>query len=113
MNAFRPALAGRKPSKYRNVPITVDGIFFPSKREARRWGELKLQERAKYITDLARQVKYRLEVNGQLVAIYIADFEYRRNGVLVTEDSKGVRTKDYIIKAKLMCAIHGITVIEV
>jgi hypothetical protein len=110
MNAFRPALAGRK---YRNVPTEVDGILFASKREARRWSELRLMERAGYITELQRQVRFPLDVNGQPICHYVCDFQYRRNGELVVEDSKGVRTPEYKLKAKLMKAVHQIQIVEV
>ena len=44
---------------------------------------------------------------------YIADFVYTENGEKVVEDTKGFRTKDYIIKRKLMLYIHGIRIQEV
>lgn len=113
---MKPAPAAwRGPAvrKYRNIPTEVDGIRFDSKREAARWSQLKLMERAGYITDLERQVRYPLNVNGVQICNYICDFKYIRNGAPVVEDSKGVRTKDYIIKAKLMKAIHGLDVVEV
>ena len=43
----------------------------------------------------------------------MADFVYVRDGQTVVEDAKGVRTKDYIIKRKLMLWLHGIRVQEV
>jgi hypothetical protein len=45
-----------KPSKYRAIPTTVDGIRFDSKREAARYGELKLLEKAGHIRGLTLQV---------------------------------------------------------
>lgn len=46
---------------------------------------------------------------------YIADFVYTDNetGQTIVEDTKGVRTKEYIIKRKLMLAVHGIRIKEV
>lgn len=44
---------------------------------------------------------------------YIADFVYYRDGEYIVEDTKGVRTKDYIIKRKLMLYVHGIKIKEV
>ena len=46
--------------KYKNNPVEYDGISFDSKREAKRYAELKLLERAGKITDLQRQVKFEL-----------------------------------------------------
>lgn len=103
-----------RPSKYRNKPVEVDGIRFPSQREAKRWGELKLLERAGEITELRRQARFPLEVNGELVCTYVADFVMRdKAGNLVVEDSKGFVTDVYKIKRKLMAAVHGIEIVEV
>lgn len=95
-------------SKYRAV--RTNG--YASKGEARRAEQLKLMLRAGAISDLAEQVKYPLTVNGELIANYIADFEYTQDGRRVTEDFKGVRTRDYRLKRKLMKAIHGIEILE-
>ena len=46
--------------KYRNKKVEVDGILFDSKKEANRYMELKLLEKAGEITDLKRQVRYEL-----------------------------------------------------
>jgi hypothetical protein len=99
--------------KYRNVPTEVDGIRFASKREAFRYCELKLLEKAKAIEGLKLQPRYPLTVNGLHVCTYVGDFEYADYGNsgpkarTVTEDSKGVRTKEFIIKAKLFHALYG------
>jgi hypothetical protein len=106
--------------KYGNRKVTVDGEVFDSRKEYARYRELALLQRAGQISDLRRQVKYELlptqRVNGRMVeraCVYIADFVYRENGSEVVEDAKGFRTKDYIIKRKLMLYIHGIRVREV
>ena len=105
----------KRPNKFRNTPVTVEGIRFDSKAEAKRWGQLRLLERANQIRDLERQVTYRLEVNSELVSRYVADFRYfdRARSEWVVEDVKGVRTPEFKLKAKLMKAIHRIEVIEV
>jgi hypothetical protein len=99
--------------KYGNKKTTVDGLLFDSKLEAKRWQELKILERAGIITALQRQVTYRLEVNGQLICKYIADFEYSENGVVKTEDSKGYITPEFRLKAKLFKALFGREIIIV
>lgn len=106
--------------KYRNTPTVVDGVRFDSKKEARRWGELQLLQRAGEIRNLQRQQRYPLEVNDRLIATYVSDFTYfEKAGIvcdgedgfrLVVEDSKGVQTPEFKLKAKLMKAIHGIEV---
>lgn len=109
--AFRGAPA-RRP-KFGNVRTEVDGQSFASKREAKRFGQLRLMEKGGLIADLKTQVRYPLDVNGQPICHYIADFTYMEAGELVVEDSKGYRTPEFILKSKLMRAVHGITVREV
>lgn len=124
--------------KYRNKKITVDGVTFDSKREYNRFTELKLLEKAGQISNLRQQVKFLLipaqyeKTNerytrgknkgelkqGRLLereCAYIADFVYidNRTQEKVVEDTKGMRTKDYIIKRKLMLSRYGIKIKEV
>jgi hypothetical protein len=108
------------PRKYGNKTVTIGGEKFDSAKEARRYGELVLLEKAGQVSDLKRQVKYELipsqKVGGKVVerpCTYVADFVYTENGETVVEDTKGFRTKDYIIKRKLMLYIHGIRIREV
>ena len=103
-------------SKYGNIKTTTsDGITHDSIKEANRWCELKLLERAGKIRLLQRQVKYTLipKQEGEREVCYIADFVYNENGKLVVEDVKGKKTKDYIIKRKLMLWVHGIKIKEI
>lgn len=95
-------------SKYYNVKTTIDGITFDSKKEAARYCELKLLEQGKVITDLQLQPKFEIQPgyikNGRKVkpVYYIADFSYKENGRLIVEDVKGKRTKEYLLKKKLV-----------
>lgn len=101
--------------KYRNQPISIDGMRFDSKKEANRWAQLHLMERAGHIQNLERQKPYHLTVNGQLICKYLADFVYTANGESITEDCKSTITKMhpvYRLKKKLMLAIHGIDIRE-
>jgi hypothetical protein len=93
--------------KYRNTPTEVDGIKFASKREATRYGHLKLLEKAGANQGLRLQPRYPMTVGGLHVCTYVGDFEFTENGRLVTEDSKGVKTAEFIIKAKLFHALYG------
>ncbi len=106
--------------KYGNRKITKDGITFDSMKEFKRFCELSLLERAGEITELKRQVKFELipsqRIEGKVVerpVHYIADFVYQENGQTVVEDTKGFKTKDYILKRKMMLHIHGIRIREV
>lgn len=123
-------------SKYGNRKTVVDGITFDSKKEANRFRELQLLERAGKITALQRQVKYVLiptqrEFSNEIYkkgahqghfkpgkvlekeCSYIADFAYFQDDKYVVEDTKGVRTEAYKIKRKLMLERYGIQIQEV
>lgn len=106
--------------KYHAKKTELDGITFDSKKEANRYAELKLLERSGAIHNLQRQVRYELipaqKKDGKTVeraCHYIADFVYEENGKTVVEDVKGYRTKEYVLKRKLMLQVHGIEVREV
>jgi hypothetical protein len=123
-------------AKYNNKKVTIDGITFDSHKEARRYGYLSLLEKAGEITNLARQVEYELiPVQKQTIEYtdkkgktrhktivleravkYIADFVYTdKQGQLVVEDVKSdiTKTKEYILKRKLMLYLFGIKLSEV
>lgn len=102
--------------KYGNYECVVEGERFDSIREALRWQELRMMEKAGEISGIERQVTYELipKQPGERAVKYIADFRYRdRNGLTVVEDAKGMKTKDYIIKRKLLLYMHGIKIVEV
>lgn len=119
--ARKLGLTTEKPSKYRNEKTTEDGIKFDSVKESDRYGELKLKERLGVISNLRMQVPFVLipnirNQNGKVLekaVIYKADFVYEENGKTVVEDVKGVRTKEYIIKRKLMLYVHKIKIREI
>lgn len=104
--------------KYRAQAVSVDGIRFPSKREARRWEQLKLQQAMGLIRGLRRQVPFPIWVvdleSGEIVTVarYFADFVYERDGRQVVEDAKGHRTETYMLKRKLVEALHKIAIVE-
>lgn len=109
-------------SKYRAKKCQVDGIKFDSLKEARRYQELRLLERAGKIADLRLQVPFFLlpaqrDENGNVVeraVKYIADFVYTgEDGKTVVEDTKGMKTPAYVIKRKLMRWVHSIAIKEV
>ncbi len=107
-------------SKYHSRKITRDGMTFDSVKEYKRFKELALLEMAGQVSDLQRQVKFELipsqRINGKVVeraCTYIADFVYFQDGQKVVEDTKGFKTKDYIIKRKLMLHVHQIRIVEV
>lgn len=102
-------------NKYNNTPIESSDGRFDSKREFYRWHELKTLEKAEQICSLNRQVSHDLEINGERICRYVADFEYfdRKTQKWVTEDAKGVLTDVYKLKKKLMKALKNIEIQEV
>lgn len=108
-------------SKYNSRKTVVDGQKFDSKKEANRYQELLLLEKAGVIKNLSRQVKFVLipsqrDENGKLIereCSYKADFMYEEGIKTVVEDVKGYRTKEYIIKRKLLLYQYGIRIREV
>ena len=85
---------------------------FASKKEARRYNELHLLERAGHIRALVKQPKFYITVNGVDVCTYIADFCYFEGEQRIVEDVKGFKTPIYRLKKKLMKAVMGIEVKE-
>ncbi len=103
-----------KRHKYNAVKTTVDGITFDSKKEARRYSELKLLEKAGHIRNLELQPKYRCEIDGKLICTYKADFRYFTDERKVVEDVKGMKTPIYRLKKKLVEALFpGTTITEI
>ena len=102
-------------SKYGNIKTTTsDGIRHDSIKEANRWCELNLLQRAGVISNLQRQVKFELipKQDGERAVHYVADFVYIENGKQVVEDVKGMRTDVYKIKRRLMLWRYGIRIKE-
>lgn len=125
-------------SKYGSRKITRGGMTFDSLKEYRRFYELCLLEKAGKVTDLQRQVTIPLiptqreepcEVykrgknkgmpkQGKVIELavnYVADFVYTdtATGETIVEDTKGFKTKDYILKRKMCLYFHGIRIKEV
>lgn len=122
-------------AKYRNKKVFAGGIWLDSKKESARYRELLLLARAGEISDLETQVPFELipaayetyeryGKNGKRLkdgrrciekgVVYKADFVYKdKDGNEVVEDTKGYKTKDYIIKRKLMLDKYGIRIREI
>lgn len=98
--------------KYKARPTVVEGKWFASKKEAKRYGELRLLEKAGIISNLKTQVRFPLNLDGEKICVYVADFTYRENGMDVVEDCKGMRLPIYLIKKRLMWAIYRILIRE-
>lgn len=101
-------------NKFGNIPTRIDNITFHSKKEAHRYLELKAMQAGGLIAELELQPAYDLAVNDVKLCRYIADFKYfdSSTGRWVVEDVKGTRTKEYVLKSRLMLACLGIEVLE-
>lgn len=124
---------GKPGNKYGAKSTVVDGIRFDSAKEARRWQQLRLLEKAGAIRDLQRQVEFELipaqyeppktlksgrKVRGRCIerkASYFADFAYIQSdtGEYIVEDAKGMRTDVYKLKKKMVLYKYGIQIREV
>lgn len=133
MSYYPYSLRRSKKNKYNAKSVEYDGLKFDSQKEALRYKELRFLISEGIITDLQRQVKYLLIPaqrepatvgkrggikQGKLIeheCSYIADFVYTvvESGETVVEDTKGMRTKDYVIKRKLMLFVYGIRIKEI
>jgi len=123
-------------SKYGAKPMVVGGIRFDSTKEARRYSELRLLEKAGQIAGLETQPKFPIDVvqlwrDGlwtwatskkdppEIVqcGVFTADFRYVETdtGQVVIEDVKSGPTKTtaYRLRKRLVEAIHGVTISEV
>lgn len=119
--------------KYGNKKAICNGIQFDSRKERDRYRKLALLEQAGEISDLRLQVPFelipaiyeqqevQLKTKTKIVSKciqkpvrYIADFVYHdKDGNEIVEDAKGMRTKEYVLKKKMMRALLGITIQEV
>ncbi len=107
-------------SKYHAKKESRGAITFDSMKEARRFDELMLLLRAGEIKDLKLQVNFTLmegftTIDGIKIKpiTYRADFTYTEGDRRIVEDVKGVKTREYELKRKLMLDKYGVTVREV
>lgn len=107
-------------SKYGSRKTEIEGIVFDSAAEASRYGQLRMMQNAGMITGLRRQVSYEIipsekgpDGRSLRPLRYVADFVYIDcRGIEHVEDVKGVLTKEYRIKKRLMWHILGIAIEE-
>lgn len=102
-------------NKYHNKKQLLDGKMFDSKKEAGRYAQLFILERAGQISDLQTQVPFILIEKSQYgrAIKYVADFVYNENGQKVVEDAKGFKTPVYKLKKRLMAEKYNIIIKEV
>ena len=100
--------------KYNAKKTVVDGITFDSKKEAARYAQLKLLEKAEVIYNLELQPRFLLQdkfrYKGEAFrkVEYIADFRYTdKTGATIVEDVKGYKTETYNLKKKWFLRQYG------
>lgn len=82
-------------NKYNAKKTTVDGITFDSRKEAKRYTELKFLEKSGEITNLSIQPEYEIcprWSDGKKThrrRVYRPDFKYNQDGKVIVEDVKG------------------------
>ena len=92
---------------------TLGQIVFASKKEMKRYAELRLLERAGEIQGLELQPEFRVSINDQHYCTYTADFAYTEKGERVIEELKSTGTaKDaaYRLRKKAAELFYGIKV---
>jgi hypothetical protein len=103
-------------SKYKAIRTEVDGLWFASKKEAKRYRELVLLEKAGAISHLELQPIYEINYQGVKICRYQGDFRYfcKEKRARVLEDVKGMKTPVYRLKKKLVEAFYpGTKIVEV
>ncbi|MDU5970534.1 MAG: DUF1064 domain-containing protein [Finegoldia magna] len=101
-------------NKYNAKKTVVDGIEFDSIREADRYCELKLLEKAKEIRNLELQPRFLLQDKFKdkmgtthRKIEYVADFMYiDKDDKKIVEDVKGMMTDVYKLKKKLFLNLY-------
>lgn len=95
--------------KFRAIPVSLEGIKFASKKEARRYQELKLLQKAGELIFFLRQTPFHLPGNVK----YVSDFMcFWQDGTVTIEDVKGIRTPMYILKKKQIESIYPVKILE-
>lgn len=125
---------GQRKGKYNNTKVEIDGIKYDSKKESQRNAYLELMQKQGLISDLKRQVVFKLiptiyedkvvhlKTKDKIVkrvaqksVTYKADFTYIKDGQLVVEDVKASASykaldQTFILKEKMMRYFHGIVI---
>jgi len=93
-------------NKFSARKVIIDGYEFASAAEARRYGELKLLQRAGVIKALGVHPVYPLNVRGVTVGKFTADFAYFDGGRKIVEDVKGVVTEAASLRMRVFMALY-------
>ena len=109
---IQPSFARKARTKYGAKKTQVGEVTFDSKKEAQRFMELQLLERAGEISNLRRQIK--IDLIGQYRPMYTrtgrkmrltVDFAYVEDDIEVLEDAKGMWTRDFEVRYAVAIAM--------
>ena len=96
--------------KFRAIPTELDGIKFASRKEARRYKELRLLEKSGELLFFLRQVPFHLPANVKYVCVFLC---FWQDDTVTIEDVKGIKTPLYVLKKKQVEAIYPVKIMEV
>ncbi|WP_010589728.1 DUF1064 domain-containing protein [Acinetobacter sp. CIP 64.2] len=113
-----------KRNKFNAQKVELDGMTFDSKKEHKRYIELKALQQRGEITSLEHHTKFELapktklegEKRAKPALRYFVDFTYYIADKYIVEDVKSVATRNlpsYRTKKHLMKTVHGIDIKEV
>ena len=112
----KTAHRAKRRQKYFAQPVVdEDGKRFASKKEFKRYCQLKILESAGTIANLTLQPRFDIVVNGKNCGFYKGDFAYFEKNKRVIEDVKSEPTKTpvYRLKKKIVEALYGVEIVEV
>lgn len=114
MRASKFGLPGQPKMKYNSKGVRINGKFFHSAREGRRYQQLLVLQSIGHIRDLETQVPLTVFINGIKITTLRLDFRYTRvsDGKVIHDECKGFRTPEYILKKKMVEAYFGIEILE-
>ena len=96
--------------KFRAIPKKKKKNKFASRKEARRYRELRLLEKSGELLFFLRQVPFHLPANVK----YVCDFLcFWQDDTVTIEDVKGIKTPLYVLKKKQVEAIYPVKIMEV
>jgi len=96
--------------KFRAIPTKVDDIKFASKKEAKRYQDLKLLQQAGKVLFFLRQTPFHLPGNVKYVCDFVVFWE---NGEVTIEDVKGMKTPIYVLKKKQVETLYPVKITEI
>lgn len=116
---FRKLPTATKTPKFKNKKTEYNGVMFDSKKEVAYMQDLETLQLAGEVTKIERQIRMRLDVNGVHIAVYVLDFRVTyADGHVEHIDVKGYRNpkipayRVYLMKKRLVEALHGVIIME-